>query len=123
LSACKNFLSHNFYKKSTCSVPFALLINKIKQHFTVMDGEYKGKKEEAFRNLGKKIDNFLEEFNEAKDRLEKDFSAKYEELKESADKLKDELENKDRWKEVEERLKAAGDEIGKAVKAAFKKSS
>jgi ElaB/YqjD/DUF883 family membrane-anchored ribosome-binding protein len=88
-----------------------------------MDGEYKGKKEEAFRNLGKKIDNFLEEFNEAKERLERDFASKFEELKASADKIKGEIENNDRWKEVEERLKAAGDEIGKAVKAAFKKSS
>jgi hypothetical protein len=52
-----------------------------------MDGEYKGKKEEAFRNLGKKIDNFLEEFNEAKERLERDFASKFEELKASADKI------------------------------------
>jgi hypothetical protein len=39
----------------------------------------------------------------------------------SAEKLKKETENKERWKEVEESLKKAGDELSKAFKAAFKK--
>ena len=46
---------------------------------------------------------------------------KYEELKVSAARFKKEAENKERWKEVEDGLKRAGEELEKTVKAAFKK--
>ena len=80
-----------------------------------------GKAEKTFKNFGKKVDEFMAELNVAAEKLQKEFNAKYDELKVSADKLKNESENKERWKEVEESLKRAGDELSKAFKAAFKK--
>lgn len=79
-----------------------------------------GKAENLFRNLGKKIDQFMVELNEAGDKLHQEFKEKFDELKDSADKLKSE-ENKERWKEVEESLKRAGKELENAFKTAFKK--
>ena len=83
--------------------------------------EDSGKAENLFKNFGKKVDKFLEELNEAGGRLNKEFESRYEELKDSAEKLKNEAKNKERWKEVEESLKKVGDELNKAMKAAFKK--
>lgn len=83
--------------------------------------EDSGKAEKLFKNFGKKVDQFMVELNEAGDRLGKEFEGRFEELKDSAEKLKKEAKNKDRWKEVEQSLKKAGEELNRAVKAAFKK--
>ena len=85
--------------------------------------EESGKAEKMFKNFGKKVDQFLEELDEAGGRLNKEFESRYEELKDSAEKLKDEATNKERWKEVEESLKKAGEELNRAMKAAFKKKT
>lgn len=85
-----------------------------------METKEEGKSEKAFKSFGQKIDDFLVEFNEAGDKLQKEFQLKYEELKVSAEKMKKEVESKERWKEVEDSLKKAGDELGKAFEAAFK---
>jgi hypothetical protein len=86
-----------------------------------METNDQGKAEKSFRNFGKKVDGFIQEFQEAADKLEQEFKVKYEELKISAEKLKKEAENKDRWQEVEQSLKKATDEVANAFKAAFKK--
>ena len=86
-----------------------------------METQDEGKAEKGFKNFGKKVDGFVAEFQEAAERLEKEFQQKYEELKVSAEKLKKEAENKERWKEVENSLKKAGDEVANAFRAAFKK--
>ena len=86
-----------------------------------METQDEGKAEKHFKNFGKKVDGFMAEFKEATEKLEKEFQEKFEELKVSAEKLKKEAENKERWKEVEENLKRAGDEVASAFKAAFKK--
>jgi hypothetical protein len=86
-----------------------------------MEKDDQGPNEKAFNNFGKKVDDFMAELNEAGDRLQKEFNAKYEELKQSAERLKRETSHKDRWKDVEDSLKRAGDELGNAFKAAFKK--
>jgi hypothetical protein len=86
-----------------------------------METTEEGKNEKTFKNFGKKVDDFMVELNEAGQKLQKEFNEKFEELKISAEKLKKEAENKERWKEVEESLKKAGDEFGKAFKAAFSK--
>jgi len=86
-----------------------------------METNDQGKNEKTFNNFGKKIDDFLVELNEAGDRLQKEFHSKYEELKVSAEKFRNDAENKERWREVEASLKKAGDELGNAFKAAFKK--
>jgi ElaB/YqjD/DUF883 family membrane-anchored ribosome-binding protein len=86
-----------------------------------MENTDEGTAEKSFRNFGKKVDGFIQEFQEAADKLEKEFKEKYDELKVTAEKLKKEAENKDRWQEVEQSLKKAGDEVSNAFKAAFKK--
>lgn len=85
-----------------------------------METKDEGKAEKAFKNFGKQLDDFMVEFNEAGEKLQKEFQVKLEELKVSAEKAKEEMKNKERWKEVEESLKRASDELGKAFKAAFK---
>jgi hypothetical protein len=86
-----------------------------------METKEEGKSEKAFKNFGKRIDDFLLEVNEAGGKLQKEFEEKFEELKVSAEKLKQEVKSKERWKEVEDSLKKAGDELGRAFDAAFKK--
>jgi len=86
-----------------------------------METNNEGKSEKTFKNFGRKVDGFLEELNEASERLQKEFREKYDDLKVTAEKLKKETENNERWKEVEESLKKASDELGNAFKAAFKK--
>lgn len=83
--------------------------------------EGEGRTEKLFQNFGKKVDKFLEELDEAGGKLNKEFEGRFEELKQSAEKLKNNAENKERWKEVEDSLKKAGKELENAVKAAFKK--
>lgn len=86
-----------------------------------METKNEGKNEKSFRTFGQKVDQFLEELNEAGEKLHKEFEEKFEELKASAEKLKKEAESKERWKEVEMNLKKAADELSSAFKAAFKK--
>ncbi len=86
-----------------------------------MEQREEGKAEKALKDLGKKLDQFAVEAREASVRVEADLRKKYEELKGSAEKLKAEATSKDRWKEVEEALKKAGEELDRAAKAAFGK--
>ena len=86
-----------------------------------MENNQEGKAEAFFKDFGKKLDQFIVEAKDASTRAEADLRKKYEELKVSAEKLKNDADNKDRWKEVEASLKKAGEELEKAVKAAFKK--
>jgi phosphoglycerate-specific signal transduction histidine kinase len=86
-----------------------------------MEPNGEGKAEKAFKDFGKKLDQFFGEAKEASTRVESDLKKKYEELKASAEKLKNDTENRERWKEVEASLKKAGIELENAVKAAFKK--
>jgi len=68
-----------------------------------METNEEGKAEKILKDFGKRLDQFLGEANEAGSRLEVDLRKKYEELKISAEKLKAEAGNKERWKEVEKR--------------------
>jgi hypothetical protein len=67
------------------------------------------------------MDQFLVEVKDASKRMDVDMQKKYEELKVSAEKFRKEASNKERWKEVEAGLKKAGEELERALKAAFKK--
>ncbi len=87
-----------------------------------METNQEGSAEKFFKEFRKKFDQFLVEAKDATTRVEADLKTKYEELKVAADKLKNEAENKERWKEVEASLKKAGEELNNAVKAAFKKN-
>lgn len=86
-----------------------------------MEPNEQGSAEKFFNDFGKKLDQFFVEAKEASTRVEADLKQKYEELKVAADKLKNEAENKECWKEVEASLKRAGEELEKAVKSAFGK--
>jgi phosphoglycerate-specific signal transduction histidine kinase len=86
-----------------------------------METNQEGKAEKFFKDFGKKLDQFLAEAKDASTRVETDLKKKYEELKIAGEKLKNDVENKERWKEVETSLKRAGEELEKAAKAAFKK--
>jgi phosphoglycerate-specific signal transduction histidine kinase len=86
-----------------------------------MENKDEGKAESFFRDFGKKLDQFFAEAKDASSRVEGDLKKKYEELKTSAEQLKKDARNKERWKEVEDSLKRAGQELEKAAKAAFKK--
>lgn len=88
-----------------------------------METSQEGNAEKFFKDFGKKLDQFFVEAKDASIRVEADLKKKFEELKDSAEKLKKEAENKERWKEVEASLKKAGEELERAMKAAFKKSS
>ncbi|MEJ0032986.1 MAG: hypothetical protein WDO15_22690 [Bacteroidota bacterium] len=74
-----------------------------------------------FEEFGKRLDQFVVELKDAGKRVDADMQKKYEELKVSAERFKKEAKNKERWKEVEDGLKKAGEELEKTVKAAFKK--
>ncbi len=80
-----------------------------------------GKAEKTFGTFGKKVDQFMTELHEASDKLEHEFRNKYEELKQSAEKAKQEANSNERWKEVESALRKAGDELANAFRAAFSK--
>ena len=86
-----------------------------------METPEQGKAEKLLRDLGKRLDQFASEAQEAGSRMEVDMRKKFEELKSTAERLKKEAENKDRWKEVEDALKRAGEELEKAAKSAFGK--
>ncbi|MCE2995019.1 MAG: hypothetical protein ACK5RG_14685 [Cyclobacteriaceae bacterium] len=86
-----------------------------------MEENQEGAGEKFFKEFGKKFDQFIIEAKDASTRVEADLKVKFEELKVAGEKLKTEVENKERWKEVEVSLKKAGDELNNAIKAAFKK--
>ena len=77
--------------------------------------------ETFFKDFGKKLDQFVVEAKDASTRMEVDLKKKFEELKDSAEKIKNDADNKERWKEVQASLKKAGAELENAMKAAFKK--
>jgi hypothetical protein len=88
-----------------------------------MEEKQEGKAEKFLKDFGKKLDNFVGELKDAGNRAEADAQKKYNELKEAAARFKREAQNKERWKEVEDGLNRAGEEMEKAFKAAFKKKS
>ena len=78
--------------------------------------------EPLFENFGKKVDNFVGELGEATEKLKKEIKDKYEELKQAAEKMKSDPKNKEKWNEVEQSLKKAGEELKNAFEAAFRKN-
>jgi len=86
-----------------------------------MEANEEGRAEKFFKEFGKKMDQLMAEAKVAGNRAEADLRSKFEELKTSAEKFKNEAENKERWKEVEDSLKRAGNEVENTIKAAFSK--
>ena len=87
-----------------------------------MDNTQEGKAEKSFKNLGKKIDELLEDLKGFKDKAAVEFEGSVEELKKNRDSIEEEIKNlkdDDRWKEAKQNLENAGKEIKKAFENAF----
>ena len=92
-----------------------------------MEDQSQGKAEHLFKDIGKKIDELIEDLNAAKDQAKVDYADRIEELKRNAETLKGEFKNfkethKDRWDEAEASLEKAGQELKNAFDAVFKKT-
>ena len=86
-----------------------------------METNKEGKAEKFLKDFGRKMDKFMGEVKDAGNRVEGDMKKKLDELKATAERLKKEVKNKERWKEVEDSMTKAGQELENAVKSAFKK--
>ncbi|UII32682.1 hypothetical protein LVD17_02385 [Fulvivirga ulvae] len=92
-----------------------------------MKDQNQGKAEHLFQDIGKKIDELIEDLKVAKDQAKVDYADRIEELKRNAETLKGEFKNfkethKDRWEEAETNLEKAGQELKNAFEAIFKKT-
>ena len=84
-----------------------------------------GKAENALKNLGKKLDEFVEEIKSMAD--DPKYKSRIDELKRNGEKLKGEFEefrvkHQDAFDQVEDTFEKAGDQIRKAFDQAFTKS-
>lgn len=80
-----------------------------------------GKAENLFKNLGKRIDQLLEEIKEAADKAKS--SDRFEELKRNGETLKKDFENfRDNNKGIVDDLEKGIDRVGKDLKEAFDKA-
>ena len=70
-----------------------------------MEANKETRDDKSFKTFGQRVDQFLNELNEAGEKLHK------------------EAESKERWREVESSLKRAADELSNAFKAAFRKTN
>lgn len=93
-----------------------------------MEKESKGKAENLLKDIGKKIDELIEDLKVAKDQAKVDYADRIEELKKNAETLKGEFNtfketHKDRWDEAEASLEKAGKELKNAFEAVFSKKT
>ena len=87
-----------------------------------------GKAEKKFRDLGKKLDQMLEDLNELKDNISHKYGDRWEEINRNKDKMEEELHqfrerNKERFEEAETYLERAGSEIKKAFETIFSRKT
>lgn len=93
-----------------------------------MSTDHQGQVENILKELGKKIDQLMEEAKGAKDELRDEVEEKIKDLKGQKEKLEGEYQefrkkNEGKWEEIKTHLSTAADEIKKAAEAAFKKNS
>ena len=81
------------------------------------------KLEDVLRELGKKIDNMIEDSELSKVEWKKEVDQRVEEVKKNIEtlenKTKEVLGDKEKWKDVEERIRAATNDFFEAVDSAF----
>ncbi len=81
--------------------------------------------EDVLKDLGKKIDQMIENSQLSKIEWKKEIDQRVEEVKKNIDTLensaKEVLGDKERWKEVETRIRTATNEFCDAVETAFGK--
>jgi len=87
--------------------------------------ESKGQVENLLQELGKKIDEMVEEVKEVKDDLRDEFEEKIDDLKERKQKLQsdfEEFKSQDKWQETKDHFSKALDELKLAIKTAMSQS-
>ncbi|ELR71884.1 hypothetical protein C900_02259 [Fulvivirga imtechensis AK7] len=87
-----------------------------------------GKAEKMFKDIGKKIDELIQDLDKAKERAKVEYADEIEELKRNGETLKSGFNkfkenNKERWEDIEASLEKAGNELRNAFDAAFSKKS
>ncbi|MGK7390969.1 MAG: hypothetical protein ACNS60_11490 [Candidatus Cyclobacteriaceae bacterium M2_1C_046] len=85
-----------------------------------------GKAENKFKDLGKKIDEMMNDLAELRESMKTKYGDRWEEVNRNKNKLESELNefrerNKDRFDEAERSMEKAGTEIKKAFEAIFAK--
>lgn len=90
-----------------------------------MEKKY-GKAEKIFSEIGRKIDEILENTKENREEIKQDLKDKFEDLKKSKEKLEAEFKeftsDKDgKWTEVKVHLEKAVDEVKNAMESVFRK--
>ncbi|MEO1052873.1 MAG: hypothetical protein AAFX87_19720 [Bacteroidota bacterium] len=93
-----------------------------------MERTSKGKAEDAFKEIGKKIDSLINDLDEAKKQWAEQNQDKIEELKRNRDTLIQEFDDfkenhKDKWEAVEQSLEKAGNELKDAFNKLFSKNN
>ena len=91
-----------------------------------MSTNTQGSAEKFMQDMGKKLDELMEDLNAFKERAKVEYADEMEELKRNKDTLKEEFEgfrekHSDRFDEIQTSLENAARELGKAVEAAFRK--
>jgi len=91
-----------------------------------MSQEHQGQVEKVLKDLGRKIDQLLEDTKGAKNEVQNEVEEKIKILREKKDKLEEEYnefrkKNEGKWTEIKNHLSAAAEEIKQAAEAAFKK--
>ena len=88
-----------------------------------MTKENQGKMEGLLKDLGRKIDELMAKTKDGTQDFKVDIDARKEELKRNMDKLEDEtkkfIQDKEKWTEVESKLKNVVYELKDAVETAF----
>jgi len=93
-----------------------------------MSTNTQGNAEKFMQDMGKRLDELMEDLNAFKDRAKVEYADEIEELKRNKDTLKEEFnefreKHSDRIDEIQSRLENAASELGKAIEATFKKMS
>ncbi len=87
-----------------------------------MDTKYR-KMEDVLRDLGRKIDDMIDSSELSKVEWKKEVDERFQEIRNNIDtleeKTKDLVGDKERWKEVEDRLRDAANDLCEAVETAF----
>lgn len=82
------------------------------------------KMEDVLRELGKKIDKMIEDSEFSKIEWKKEVDQRVEEVRKNIDTLENKtrevLGDKEKWKEVEDRIRKATEDLKDAVESAFK---
>ncbi|MFY0625293.1 MAG: hypothetical protein JXR07_03280 [Reichenbachiella sp.] len=101
---------------------------KVSYNRNKMSEGHQGQVEKILHELGKKIDQLIEDTKGATDEVRDEVEEKIKVLRGKKDNLENEYnefkkKNEGKWMEIKNHLSTAADEIKQAAEAAFKKKS